>query len=59
MTAKRGRAGWAERHIANPSMRALLRLGVAPRAFALPTESSGASMDWPFVPRQAIPPPSG
>jgi deazaflavin-dependent oxidoreductase (nitroreductase family) len=35
MTAPRGRAGWAERHLANPSLRALLRLGVAPRAFAL------------------------
>ncbi len=35
MTAKGRPAGWAERHLANPLMRALLRIGLAPRAFAL------------------------
>jgi len=44
MTAKRGRAGWAERHLANPSLRALLRLGVAPRAFALLEPPAGAGL---------------
>ncbi len=35
MTANGRAARWAERHLANPLMRALLRAGLAPRAFAL------------------------
>lgn len=31
---RRGRA-WIEKHVTNPPMRAALRLGIAPRAFAL------------------------
>ena len=35
MTSRPSPAAWAEKHLANPPLRALLRLGLAPRAFAL------------------------
>jgi deazaflavin-dependent oxidoreductase (nitroreductase family) len=35
VTSRPGPAAWAEKHLANPPLRALLRLGLAPRAFAL------------------------
>jgi deazaflavin-dependent oxidoreductase (nitroreductase family) len=35
VTSRPGPAVWAEKHLANPPLRALLRLGLAPRAFAL------------------------
>lgn len=35
MTSRPGPAAWAEKHLAKPRLRALLRLGLAPRAFAL------------------------
>jgi hypothetical protein len=35
VTGRPGPAAWAEKHLANPPLRALLRLGLAPRAFAL------------------------
>lgn len=35
MTSRPGPAARAEKHLANPPLRALLRLGLAPRAFAL------------------------
>ena len=35
MTGRPGPAAWAEKHLANPPLRALLRLGLHPRAFAL------------------------
>jgi deazaflavin-dependent oxidoreductase (nitroreductase family) len=35
VTGRRGPAAWAEKHLANPPLRALLLLGLAPQAFAL------------------------
>jgi deazaflavin-dependent oxidoreductase (nitroreductase family) len=35
VTGRPGPAAWAEKHLANPPLRALLRLGLHPRAFAL------------------------
>ncbi len=35
VTGKPGLGRWAEKHLANPPLRLLLRLGLAPRAFAL------------------------
>jgi len=35
VSGKPGLAPWAEKHLANPPLRLLLRLGIAPRAFAL------------------------
>ena len=35
MTSRPSPAAWAEKHLANPPLRALLRVGLAPRAFAL------------------------
>ena len=35
MTGRPSTAAWAEKHLANPPLRALLRLGFGPRAFAL------------------------
>ena len=35
MSGKPGLAPWAEKHLANPPLRLLFRLGIAPRAFAL------------------------
>lgn len=35
MSGKPGLAPWVEKHLANPPLRLLLRLGIAPRAFAL------------------------
>jgi deazaflavin-dependent oxidoreductase (nitroreductase family) len=35
VTSKSSPAAWAEKHLANPPLRLLLRLGLAPRAFAL------------------------
>ena len=33
--SRRGLGAWVEKHLTNPLMRAALRLGIAPRAFAL------------------------
>ena len=42
MTSRLSPAAWAEKHLANLPLRALLRLGLAPRAFALLEPLGGA-----------------